>query len=57
MENEFKKMNRGQVFATQGGFLQVIILIIVALFIMKYSGLTVSMVVNWFLTFFKSVLR
>lgn len=41
----------------QGGFLQVIIIIIIALVIMKFLGITLSGVFNWFLAFFRSVLR
>ena len=41
----------------QGGFLELIVLIIVALLIMKYLGLTISEVVTWFKDFFGSVLR
>ncbi|HEY4513202.1 MAG TPA: hypothetical protein VJH06_01680 [Candidatus Paceibacterota bacterium] len=41
----------------QGGFLEIIVLIIIALLIMKYFGITVSGVINWFQTFFASVLR
>ena len=40
-----------------GGFLQIIIVIIVALLIMKYFGVTISEVVIWFKTFFASVLK
>ena len=41
----------------QGGFFKIIILIIIFLLIMKFSGITVSEVVNWFKSFFDSVLR
>ena len=41
----------------QGGFIELIILIIIALILMKYLGITVTGVVNWFLSFFRSVLR
>ena len=41
----------------QAGFLQIIILIIVALFLMKYFGITVSGVINWFTTTFHNVLK
>lgn len=36
----------------QGGFLQLIIGIIVAVFLLKFFGLTVSDVVNWFKSVF-----
>jgi hypothetical protein len=39
------------------GFVELIILIIIALLLMKYFGITVSGVINWFESFFKSVLR
>lgn len=41
----------------EGGFLQIIILIIIALLIMKYLGITVSGLIDWFSSFFASVLR
>lgn len=61
MKNELKK--RGET-SKQGGFLELIIIIIVALLLMKYFNITVSDIivwlksfVNWFLSFFGSVLR
>ena len=39
------------------GFLQIILVIIIALLIMKYFGITVSGIYNWFMSFFGSVLR
>jgi uncharacterized protein involved in cysteine biosynthesis len=41
----------------EGGFLEIIIIIIIALLIMRYFGITVSGVVDWFMGFFRSVLR
>lgn len=41
----------------KGGFLQIILIIIIALLIMKYFGITISGVYNWFMSFFGSVLR
>ncbi len=41
----------------QGGFLETIVIIIIALLIMKYFGLTISGVIEWFKTFFGSVLQ
>lgn len=41
----------------EGGFIELIIIIIVVLLLMKYFGITISGVVNWFESFFKSVLR
>ena len=42
---------------TGGGFIQIIVLLIVVIFIMSYFHLTVSGVVNWFIVSFKSVFR
>jgi hypothetical protein len=42
---------------TKGGFLEIIILVIIALLLMKYFGITVSGVIYWFQSFFASVLR
>ena len=39
------------------GFIQIIIAIIVVLFILKFLGLTLSDVINWFKTTFEGVLR
>ena len=39
------------------GFIEIIILIIVALLLMKYFGVTISGVINWFTSFFSSVLK
>lgn len=55
MKGKWSQKNIGA--NTQGGFLDLIIGIIVALLIMKYLGLTVSDVVQWFRDFFGSVLR
>ncbi len=41
----------------QGGFLELIILILIALFTMKYFGITISGVINWFMTTFHNVLK
>lgn len=41
----------------KGGFLKTIILIVIALLIMKYSGVTISEAYNWFISFFGSVLK
>ena len=49
-------MKRG-VDNKQGGFIQIIIFIVIALIIMKFMGVTISDVVNWFKTFFADVLR
>jgi hypothetical protein len=39
----------------QGGFLQIIILVIIALIVMKYLGITVSGVLNWLANLLRSV--
>ncbi|MDP2788469.1 MAG: hypothetical protein Q8O46_00245 [bacterium] len=51
MQARHKEKNKNE------GFIQIIILIIIALFIMKYSGVTVSDIINWFKTTFASVLK
>lgn len=51
MKTQINKSNRGS------GFVQIIILIIIALFLMKYYGVTISGVINWFTTTFKDVLK
>ena len=38
---------------TQGGFLQIIIVIVVALFAMKFFGITFSEVFDWFSSFLR----
>jgi hypothetical protein len=39
------------------GFIELLVVIIVALLLMRYLGITVSGVINWFTAFFRSVLR
>jgi hypothetical protein len=56
MKNKIQN-NKGGHASTQGGFIELIILIIIALLLMKYFNITISGVINWFETFFKSVLR
>ncbi len=41
----------------QGGFLEIIIFILIVLLIMKYFDITLSEVIFWFKSFFGSVLR
>jgi hypothetical protein len=48
----------------EGGFIELIVLVVIALLLMKYFGVTVSMVldwakefVEWFKTFFKDILK
>ena len=41
----------------EGGFIKLIILILIALLIMKYFGITISEAVNWFKSFFGSILK
>ena len=41
----------------QAGFIELIIVILVFLFILKYMGLSISDVVNWFKDTFQEVLR
>ncbi len=39
----------------KGGFLRLIIFIIVAIFLMSYFNLTVDGVISWFMTMFNNV--
>ena len=57
--NSMKKImkNKKGDLSAQAGFIQIIIVIIIALFIMKYLGITVSGVISWFMTTFENVLR
>ena len=55
MQNEIK--NPARRGGKQAGFLEIIILIIIALLLMKYLGITVSGAIDWFMSFFRSVLR
>ncbi len=48
----------------QGGFLEIIVIVVIALLLMKYFGITVSTVVAWgkeflawFMLFFKDILK
>jgi len=41
----------------QGGFLELIIFILVALLIMKYFDITISEILYWFKSFFGNVLK
>ena len=41
----------------ESGLIELIVLIIIALLLMKYFGITISGVVNWFESFFRNVLR
>lgn len=55
MKNNIK--NPARFGGKQDGFLEIIILIIIALLLMKYFGITISGVVNWFSSFFSGVLK
>ncbi len=41
----------------EAGFIEVIVVILIALLIMKYYGVTVSEVINWFRIYFADVLK
>ncbi len=41
----------------EGGFVELIVLILVGLLVMKYYGITISEAVNWFKAYFGDVLR
>jgi len=49
MKEEFKNK--------KGGIIEIIVLIIIALLLMKYFGITISGVVHWFTSLFGSVFR
>jgi hypothetical protein len=53
MQNNKKGMPTGR----QSGFIELIIIIIVALLIMKYYGITISGAIDWFKLFFSNVLK
>jgi hypothetical protein len=57
MKNIIKNNSNGLLANKQSGFLEIIIIIIIALLLMRYFGITISGVVNWFISFFHSVLR
>lgn len=50
-------MQNNKLNQKEGGFIQLIILILIALLIMKYYGVTVTDSINWFKDYFSSVLR
>ncbi len=39
----------------QGGFLQLIIFIVVVIFLLNYFNITISGIINWFVTMFQNV--
>ena len=41
----------------EGGFIQLIVLIVIALLLMKYYGITITESIVWFKDYFSSVLR
>ena len=49
MKNQMQNKN--------GGIIELIILIVVALLLMKYFGITISGVINWFESFFRTVFK
>ena len=40
---------------SSGGFLEIIIIVIIALLLMRYFGITISGIVNWFVRLVRSV--
>ena len=56
-QNKTIDAKQGLPAGRQGGFLQLLLLILLALLIMKFLGITVSEVIYWFKSFFGSVLR
>lgn len=57
MDNKIKNSQGGLASTKQGGFLQLIVFILVFLFLLKYFGISLSEVVYWFKTTFADVLR
>jgi len=51
------KNKKGGLTSRQGGFIEIIIIIIVVLLLMKFFGITISGIFDWFTSFFRSVLR
>ena len=47
MFNNIKNQQEGGPASTQGGFLKLIIFIIVALFLMKYFDISLSDIIDW----------
>mgnify|MGYP001574961308 CR=1 FL=1 len=41
----------------EGGFIQIIVLVVIALLVMKYYGITITIAFNWFKDYFSSVLQ
>lgn len=54
MNSNIKNKQAGPA-STQGGFLRLIIVIIIALFLMKYFKVSISDVFNWIKTLFDSI--
>ncbi len=48
---------KNRIKSNKEGFVQLIILVIVALLLMKYFGFTISGTIDWFKNFFSSVLQ
>ena len=57
MKNAIENKKNRFASTKQGGFLEIIIIIIIALLIMKYFGVTISGAIHWFTSFFSNVLR
>ncbi len=52
------QMNQKNVMKNkEGGFLELIVIIVIALVIMKYYGITISGVIHWFTSYFANVLK
>ncbi len=48
---------KGETKNQNGGFLKLIIFIIIALLLLKFFNISISDAVNWFKSFFSSVLK
>jgi hypothetical protein len=57
MKNNIENKKSESTSAGQDGFLEIIIIIVIALLIMKYFGVTISGVIHWFTSFFSNVLK
>jgi len=55
MLENIKNQKEDEPASTQGGFLKLIIFIIIALFLMKYFGISFSDIVDWIKNLFNNV--
>lgn len=55
MQNKINKIKG--VKNKEGGFLELIVIIVIALVIMRYYGITITGVIHWFTNYFANVLK